>query len=78
MTDIVQELSDWLRSDSDVDPNSDDGLELMSRARDTIAQLRDALAGLLDWGREHTSPLDQNSPHELLIKAATVLDKAGR
>lgn len=36
-----------------------------------------ALQQLLDWARDHTSPLDENSPHELLIAAALALEQAG-
>lgn len=36
-----------------------------------------ALTALLDWGREHTSPTDANSPHELLIAAKAALDAKG-
>lgn len=43
-----------------------------------VTALRNALAGLLDWAREHTSPRDANSPHELLVKAAAVLDAGVR
>lgn len=35
-----------------------------------------ALQGLLDWGREHTSPRDPNSPHALLVAAQDAIDKA--
>lgn len=31
--------------------------------------LLEALQSLLDWGRDHTSPTDKNSPHELLVAA---------
>ena len=37
-----------------------------------------ALQAILDWGREHTSPHDINSPHALLIEAAAALKAAGR
>lgn len=42
----------------------------------TNAVLREALKSLLDWAREHTSPQDQDSPHELLIKADAALVQA--
>jgi hypothetical protein len=35
-----------------------------------------ALKALTDWGREHTSPLDQNSPHALLISACRAIERA--
>jgi hypothetical protein len=37
-----------------------------------------ALQAILDWGREHTSPHDINSPHPLLIEAAAALKAAGK
>jgi hypothetical protein len=37
-------------------------------------RVRSALAGLLDWAREQTSPRDANSPHDLLVEAAAALD----
>lgn len=38
-------------------------------------ELYEALCELLEWGREHTSPRDANSPHELLVKASAALAK---
>lgn len=38
--------------------------------------LRDALEALTEWGRNHTSPTDPNSPHELLVAAVEALEKA--
>jgi hypothetical protein len=35
-----------------------------------------ALRALTDWGRTHTSPLDANSPHALLIQATEALAAA--
>ena len=35
-----------------------------------------ALMALLDWAREHTSPRDPNSPHELLVAAQQAVDDA--
>jgi hypothetical protein len=40
-------------------------------------QLAAALKDLLNWGREHTSPQDANSPHFLLVAAAKALEEAG-
>jgi hypothetical protein len=34
-----------------------------------------ALRDLTDWGREHTSPTDANSPHDLLVAAQDVLNE---
>ena len=31
---------------------------------------------LTDWGRSHTGPNDANSPHDILVKAMAVLEKA--
>lgn len=39
-------------------------------------EILEALQALLDWGRDHTSPRDANSPHQLLIKAAEAIAKA--
>ena len=39
-------------------------------------ELLTALEELTDWGREHTSPRDENSPHRLLINARAALTKA--
>lgn len=43
------------------------------RKQDHCPQLAQALRGLLDWGRDHTSPRDANSPHDLLVAAAAAL-----
>jgi len=40
---------------------------------DTDDKVRAALQALLDWGREHTSPRDANSPHHLLVAAQAAL-----
>lgn len=39
-------------------------------------ELFEALEGLLEWGRNHTSPIDPNSPHELLVAAHHAIAKA--
>ena len=39
-------------------------------------ELLAALEALVDWGREHTSPSDANSPHALLADAAHAINKA--
>jgi len=39
-------------------------------------ELLSALTNLLNWGREHTSPIDPNSPHELLVAAHEAIAKA--
>jgi hypothetical protein len=46
--------------------------DLMAAAPELLA----ALEALTDWGREHTSPRDDNSPHLLLIAAMEALTKA--
>lgn len=38
-------------------------------------RVADALAKLLNWGRDNTSPRDQNSPHPLLVEAKAALDE---
>jgi hypothetical protein len=40
------------------------------------SELLAALKALTDWGREHTSPTDHNSPHALLVNACRAIDKA--
>jgi hypothetical protein len=40
------------------------------------AELLEALRALTDWAREHTSPRDANSPHDLLVRAIAVIDEA--
>ncbi len=39
-------------------------------------KLRTTLRELVDWCREHTSPRDASSPHQLLVNATAVLDAA--
>jgi hypothetical protein len=33
------------------------------------------LAALIEWGCEHTSPRDANSPHALLVAGRAALDR---
>lgn len=43
-------------------------LAIHEEARGTpAADLLTAVKALLEWGRDHTSPRDPNSPHELLV-----------
>jgi len=42
----------------------------------TRAALLAALEALLAWGQDHTSPLDPNSPHLLLIQAQAAIAQA--
>lgn len=55
------------------------GPDAVANARLVAAspRLAAALLALLEWGREHTSPTDANTPHALLIEAAAALDDAG-
>lgn len=39
-------------------------------------ELLAALTGLTEWARTYTSPLDPNSPHNLLISAVAAIAKA--
>lgn len=45
---------------------------MFAASLDTLA----ALKALVDWGREHTSPSDPNSPHDLLIAGVAAIAKA--
>lgn len=47
-----------------------------NQPRDVNAELLAALESLTDWGREHTSPLQPNSPHDLLVQATAAIAKA--
>jgi len=44
---------------------------LFRSAPETFAALR----ALVDWGRQHTSPIDENSPHDLLVNACAIIEK---
>ncbi len=46
------------------------------RLADAAPALLDALRALVDWGRDHTSPLDADSPHALLIVGAAAIAQA--
>ena len=39
--------------------------------------LAKAAAALLDWAREHTSPRQENSPHDLLVTLQAALFAMG-
>ncbi len=45
---------------------------LIAAAPDLLA----ALQALTDWGRDHTSPKDPNSPHALLVAARAAIAQA--
>ena len=48
-----------------------------NRARDLGPELLGVLKALTGWAREHTSPTDADSPHEILIAAQDLIVKAG-
>lgn len=39
-------------------------------------EMHQILTELVEWCRSHTRPTDPNSPHEILVRATAVLDKA--
>lgn len=41
-------------------------------------ELLETLRALTNWGRDHTSPRDPNTPHDLLVRAVKVIDEADR
>jgi hypothetical protein len=41
-----------------------------------LSDVLDVLVALTDWAREHTSPRDPNSPHNILVDAMKVIAKA--
>ncbi len=57
---------------------ADDSIRVLTRdeLHENNVDLLTALEALTDWGREHTSPLQPNSPHELLVQAAAAVAKA--
>jgi hypothetical protein len=59
-------------SRADALANADD----IARAVNSHKDLVIALERLTEWGREHTSPRDKNSPHALLVAAVAALEKA--
>ena len=59
------------------------GYILETRERERVGQLfaaapelLEALTALLDWCREHTSPIQPNSPHELLVTSCAAIAAA--
>jgi len=40
---------------------------------ESVPDLRACLRDLLNWGREHTCPIEPNSPHALLVRAHELL-----
>lgn len=53
-------------------PNVEANAKLVAAAPDLLKALKD----LLEWGRDHTSPIDPNSPHQLLVQACNAVIKA--
>lgn len=54
-------------------PPEDEGI---ARVIAEAEALRDSLRDLVDWAREHTSPSDLHSPHQILCTAMDVLNRA--
>lgn len=50
----------------------DANVRLAAAAPELLASLR----ALVDWARQHTSPVQPNSPHALLVQAWKALDRA--
>lgn len=61
-----------------MDGGPNDDSETLANARLIAAapELLDALRNLLDWGRDHTSPTQPNSPHALLVAAHAAIANA--
>ena len=57
---------------------ADESIRVLTRydLHENSVELLTALEALTDWGREHTSPLQPNSPHELLVQATAAIAKA--
>lgn len=54
----------------------EDGTEVSNVSLEMIERapyLVQSLTKLLDWAREHTSPIQENSPHEILVEAHNLL-----
>ncbi len=52
------------------------GYEANARLIAAAPELLTSLRALVDWARQHTSPMQPNSPHALLVDAWKALDKA--
>lgn len=48
--------------------------QALRQASLAVLALHKALEALTEWGRDHTSPTDTNSPHKLLIVATEALE----
>jgi hypothetical protein len=71
----LNKYGNWILATCEREGNEEEdaaNLRLMAAAPDLL----DALQRLTDWAREHTSPIDNNSPHQLLINAVLVIQKA--
>lgn len=55
-----------------VSESAEENARLIAAAPDLLA----ALQALTDWGRDHTSPKDPNSPHALLVAARAAIARA--
>jgi hypothetical protein len=53
-----------------------DNAELIIRSGNAHKRLTIALDRLTEWACTHTSPRDENSPHEILIEARAALELA--
>ena len=54
------------------------GAELARIVDRELAGVTGSLKALLDWGRDHTSPTQSNSPHDLLVAAHNALGLSPR
>lgn len=50
--------------------------ETMAARLCAAEEMLEALKEILEWGRNHTSPIDKNSPHAILVKIHTAVEKA--
>lgn len=49
--------------------------ERLNRLKVEAPAMADLLRLILDWGRNHTSPTDPNSPHDLLVAADSIIGR---
>jgi len=50
--------------------------ETMAARLCAAEDMLEALKEILEWGRNHTSPIDENSPHSILVKIHAAVEKA--